>query len=433
MSEAVFEEQPEAGEIEIPSTLAVLPLKDTIVFPGSLTPLAIGQERSVRLIDDVVGDEPRIVALVTARGDEVEEPSWDDLYEIGTAAIVDKMIKVPDGTLRVLVRGLERVRLERRLQDEPYLVGEFTTVPDVLVESDEVEALSRNVQTLFQRIIELVPYLPEELQLALANVEDPSALCNFVASLLRIKTEEKQQLLELADVEARLRELLRLLNRELELLELGSKIQSQMQSEIEKGQREFFLRQQLKAIQEELGEGDEQQAEVAELRARIDEAELPEDAHKAAARELSRLEKLPPAAAEYGVIRTYLDWILMLPWTKTTEDNLELEHARQVLDEDHYDLDKVKERIVEFLAVAKLKRDVSGPILCFVGPPGVGKTSLGKSIARALGREFVRISVGGVRDEAEIRGHRRTYVGCSSSARPTRSRRSRHRSSTAWT
>ena len=411
MSEAVFEEQPEAGEIEIPSTLAVLPLKDTIVFPGSLTPLAIGQERSVRLIDDVVGDEPRIVALVTARGDEVEEPSWDDLYEIGTAAIVDKMIKVPDGTLRVLVRGLERVRLERRLQDEPYLVGEFTTVPDVLVESDEVEALSRNVQTLFQRIIELVPYLPEELQLALANVEDPSALCNFVASLLRIKTEEKQQLLELADVEARLRELLRLLNRELELLELGSKIQSQMQSEIEKGQREFFLRQQLKAIQEELGEGDEQQAEVAELRARIDEAELPEDAHKAAARELSRLEKLPPAAAEYGVIRTYLDWILMLPWTKTTEDNLELEHARQVLDEDHYDLDKVKERIVEFLAVAKLKRDVSGPILCFVGPPGVGKTSLGKSIARALGREFVRISVGGVRDEAEIRGHRRTYVG----------------------
>jgi len=411
VSEAVFEEQPEAGEIEIPSTLAVLPLKDTIVFPGSLTPLAIGQERSVRLIDDVVGDEPRIVALVTARGDEVEEPSWDDLYEIGTAAIVDKMIKVPDGTLRVLVRGLERVRLERRLQDEPYLVGEFTTVPDVLVESDEVEALSRNVQTLFQRIIELVPYLPEELQLALANVEDPSALCNFVASLLRIKTEEKQQLLELADVEARLRELLRLLNRELELLELGSKIQSQMQSEIEKGQREFFLRQQLKAIQEELGEGDEQQAEVAELRARIDEAELPEDAHKAAARELSRLEKLPPAAAEYGVIRTYLDWILMLPWTKTTEDNLELEHARQVLDEDHYDLDKVKERIVEFLAVAKLKRDVSGPILCFVGPPGVGKTSLGKSIARALGREFVRISVGGVRDEAEIRGHRRTYVG----------------------
>jgi ATP-dependent Lon protease len=411
MTEAVFEETSESGEVEIPTTLAVLPLKETVVFPGSLTPLAIGQERSVQLIEDVVGEEPRVLALVTSRNDDIEEPGWDDLYEIGTAAVVDKMIKIPDGTLRILVRGLERIRLDRRVQDEPYLVGEFTKVPDVLVESDEVEALSRNVQTLFQRIIELVPYLPEELQLALANIEDPSALCNFVASLLRIKTEEKQQLLELADVEARLRELLRLLNRELELLELGSKIQTQMQSEMEKGQREFFLRQQLKAIQDELGEGDDQEAEIAELRARIEEANLPEEAHKAATREHSRLEKLPPAAAEYGVIRTYLDWILTLPWSKTTEDNLDLEHARAVLDEDHYDLDKVKERIIEFLAVAKLKRDVSGPILCFVGPPGVGKTSLGKSIARALGREFVRITVGGVRDEAEIRGHRRTYVG----------------------
>jgi ATP-dependent Lon protease len=411
MSEAVFDIEEEQDEIEIPSTLAVLPLKETVVFPGSLTPLAIGQDRSVRLIDDVVSDEPRILALVTARSEEVDEPGWDDLYEIGTAAIVDKMVKVPDGTLRILVRGLERVRLDRRVQDEPYLTGEFTTVPDELVESDEVEALTRNVQTLFQRIIELVPYLPEELQLALANIDEPSALVNFVASLLRLKTEEKQRLLELANIEERLRELLRLLNRELELLELGSKIQSQMQSEMEKGQREFFLRQQLKAIQEELGEGDEQQAEIAELRARIEEAGLPEEAHKAVMRELSRLEKLPPAAAEYGVIRTYLDWILSLPWTKTTEDNLDLARAREILDEDHYDLEKVKERIIEYLAVSKLKSDVSGPILCFVGPPGVGKTSLGESIARTLGRQLVRISVGGVRDEAEIRGHRRTYVG----------------------
>jgi ATP-dependent Lon protease len=412
--EAVFDideldDEPEG--IEIPSTLPVLPLKETVVFPGSLTPLAIGQDRSVRLVDDVVSDEPRILALVTSRNDEVEEPGWDDLYEVGTAAIVDKMVKVPDGTLRVLVRGLERIRLERRAQDEPYLVGEFTTVPDVVVESDEVEALMRNVQTLFQRIIGLVPYLPEELQIALANVDEPSALVNFVASLLRIKTDEKQRLLESANIEERLRELLRVLNRELELLELGSRIQSQMQSEMEKGQREFFLRQQLKAIQEELGEGDEQQAEVAELRARIDEANLPEEAHKAATRELSRLEKLPPAAAEYGVIRSYLDWILVLPWNETTEDNLDLQHAREILDEDHYDLEKVKERIIEYLAVSKLKDDVSGPILCFVGPPGVGKTSLGQSIARTLGRKFIRISVGGVRDEAEIRGHRRTYVG----------------------
>jgi ATP-dependent Lon protease len=365
----------------------------------------------VRLIDDVVSDEPRILALVTARTAEVDEPGWDDLYEVGTAGIVDKMVKVPDGTLRILVRGLERIRLEQPVQDEPYLTGEFSKVPDVVVESDEVQALMRNVQTLFQRIIELVPYLPEELQIALANIDDPSALANFVASLLRIKTEEKQRLLETADVEERLRELLRLLNRELELLELGSRIQSQMQSEMEKGQREFFLRQQLKAIQEELGEGDEQQAEFAELRARIEEAELPEEVYKAATRELSRLEKLPPAAAEYGVIRTYLDWILSLPWTKTTEDSLDLKRAREILDEDHYDLEKVKERIIEYLAVSKLKSDVSGPILCFVGPPGVGKTSLGQSIARTLDRHFVRISVGGVRDEAEIRGHRRTYVG----------------------
>jgi ATP-dependent Lon protease len=412
VSDATFDiEQTEPERLEIPTMLAVLPLKETVVFPGSLTPLAIGQDRSVRLIDDIVSDEPRILALVTSRAEDVEEPGWDDLYDIGTAAIVDKMIKVPDGTLRVLVRGLERVRLDRRIQDDPYLVGEFTKVPDVLVESDEVEALTRNVQTLFERIIGLVPYLPEELQVALANIDEPSALVNFVASLLRLKTEEKQRLLELDNVEERLRELLRVLNRELELLELGSRIQSQMQSEMEKGQREFFLRQQLKAIQEELGESDEQQAEVAELRARIDEAELPEEAHKAAARELSRLEKLPPAAAEYGVIRTYLDWILTLPWNATTEDNLDLERAQEILDEDHYDLEKVKERIIEYLAVSKLKRDVSGPILCFVGPPGVGKTSLGQSIARTLGRKFVRISVGGVRDEAEIRGHRRTYVG----------------------
>ena len=334
-------EQREPDENEIPSTLPVLPLKETVVFPGSLTPLAIGQDRSVRLVDDVVSDEQRILALVTARTEDAEEPGWDDLYEVGTAAVIDKMVKVPDGTLRVLVRGLERIRLERRIQDEPYLVGEFTKVPDVVAESDEVEALTRNVQTLFQRIIGLVPYLPEELQIALANVDEPTALVNFVASLLRIKTEEKQHLLELENVEERLRELLRLLNRELELLELGSRIQSQMQSEMEKGQREFFLRQQLKAIQEELGEGDEQQAELTELRARIDEAGLPEDVYKAATRELSRLEKLPTAAAEYGVIRTYLDWIICLPWSKTTEDNLDLGRAREILDEDHYDLETV--------------------------------------------------------------------------------------------
>jgi ATP-dependent Lon protease len=408
MAETIAEERHD--ELTFPAELPVLPLKETVVFPGFATPLAIGQERSIKLVEEVVSGD-RVLALVTVQNDEPEQPGWDDLYRIGTAAVVQKMIKVPDGTLRILVQGLHRIGLDHPVQDDPYLVGEFIEMADELEETREVEALTRNVQNLFTRIISLVPYLPEELQIAAANVEDPSALCNLVASTLRLKTEEKQRLLELVGVEARLREVSSLLNRELEVFELGSKIQSQVQEEMEKGQREFFLRQQLKAIQDELGEGDADQAELTELRSQFDSMNLPEEVRKVADRELARLEKLPSAAAEYGVIRTYLDWLATLPWDKTTEDNLDLEQARKVLDEDHYDLDKVKERILEYLAVSKLKNDLSGPILCFVGPPGVGKTSLGQSIARTLGRKFVRISVGGVRDEAEIRGHRRTYIG----------------------
>ena len=408
MSETLTEAQEDV--LTFPATLPVLPLKDTVVFPDSMTPLAIGQERSIKLVEDAVSGD-RAIALVTVRNPDADPPGWDDLYEVGTAAVVHKMMRVPDGTLRILVTGTRRIHLDRRAQTDPYLVGEFTELPDVLEQTREVEALTRNVQSLFARIIGLVPYLPEELQIAAANVDDPSALSNLVASTLRLKTEEKQHLLELTDVEARLREIMTILNRELEVFELGSKIQSQVQEEMEKGQREFFLRQQLKAIQDELGEGDAEQAEVNELRSRFDEMDLPEDARKAVDRELARLEKLPPAAAEYGVIRTYVDWLVSLPWGKTTEDNLDLEHARRILDEDHYDLDKVKERIIEFLAVAKLRNQVSGQILCFVGPPGVGKTSLGQSIARTLERKFQRLSVGGVRDEAEIRGHRRTYIG----------------------
>jgi ATP-dependent Lon protease len=410
MSEIEFTETQPAELDEIPAELPVLPLKETVVFPDSMTPLAIGQERSIRLVDDVVGGE-RLLALVTVRDAEVEAPGWDDLYEIGTAAVVHKMIRVPDGTLRILVQGLRRVRLEEPIVDEPYLVARFSPVPDEAEESRELEALLRNAQGLFGRIIGLAPYLPEELQIAAANVDDASGLCNLVASTLRLKTEEKQLTLELADTEERLREISKILNRELEVFELGTKIQSQVQSELEKGQREFFLRQQLKAIQEELGEGDPEQADVNELRERLDALELPEDVRKAADRELARLERLPAAAAEYGVIRTYLDWLATLPWGVTTTDNLDLDRARQILDEDHYDLDKVKERIVEHLAVSKLKQDPAGQILCFVGPPGVGKTSLGQSIGRTLGRKFARLSVGGVRDEAEIRGHRRTYIG----------------------
>jgi ATP-dependent Lon protease len=406
------EEQAEAERLgdELPATLPVLPLKETVVFPESMTPLAIGQERSITLIDDVVAGD-RLLALLTVRDEEADTPGWDDIYEIGTAAVVHKMIRIPDGTLRILVQGLRRLRIERRVLDEPYLVGEFVELPDELEASREVEALTRNVQSLFARIIGLVPYLPEELQIAAANVDDPSALCHLVASTLRLKTEEKQKLLERVSVEERLRQVSLILNRELEVFELGTKIQSQVQSELEKGQREFFLRQQLKAIQEELGEGDPEQAETNELRERLAALTLPEEVAKASDRELSRLERLPSAAAEYGVIRTYLDWIATLPWGVTTEDNLDLARAREVLDTDHYDLEKVKDRIIEHLAVSKLRNDPSGQILCFVGPPGVGKTSLGHSIAKTLERKFGRLSVGGVRDEAEIRGHRRTYIG----------------------
>jgi ATP-dependent Lon protease len=410
LSELEHELTIDAGDVELPSALPVLPLKETVVFPQSMTPLAIGQERSIKLVDDVASGD-RMLALVTVRNDDADPPGWDDLHEVGTAAVVHKLIRVPDGTLRILVQGVRRIRLDRHVADEPYLVGEFSEVPEVVEESKELEALTRNVQNLFASIIAALPYLPEELQIAAANIDDPTILSYLVASTMRLKTGEKQQLLETANVEERLRAISAILGRELEVIELGSKIQSQVESEMEKGQREYFLRQQLKAIQEELGEGDEQQAEVNELRTRLAGLELPEEARKAADRELSRLEKLPPAAAEYGVIRTYLDWILTLPWDTTTEDNLDLEQARRVLDEDHFDLEKVKDRIVEYLAVSKLKGDVSGPILCFVGPPGVGKTSLGQSIARTLGRKFTRISVGGVRDEAEIRGHRRTYIG----------------------
>jgi ATP-dependent Lon protease len=406
------EEQQQAEELgeELPPSLPVLPLKETVVFPASMTPLAIGQERSIRLIDDVV-DGDRLLALVTVRDEEPDAPGWDDLYLVGTAAIVHKLIRVPDGTLRVLVQGLRRIEVGRHVQDEPYLAAEVTELPDRLEETRELEALTRNVQNAFGRIIGIVPYLPEELRIAAANVDDPSALCHLVASTIRLKTEEKQKLLELADVEERLSDVSVILGRELEMFELGTKIQSQVQSELEKGQREFFLRQQLKAIQEELGEGDGEQADVNELRRRIDELQLPEDVDRSARRELGRLDRLPSAAAEYGVIRTYLDWIATLPWGVTTSDNLDLERARTILDEDHYDLERVKDRILEHLAVSKLRNDPSGQILCFVGPPGVGKTSLGQSIARTLERRFVRLSVGGVRDEAEIRGHRRTYIG----------------------
>ncbi len=406
----------EEGEVRIsdtlPDALPVLPLRDTVSYPDTLSPLGVGQERSIKLVNYVLAAN-RMLVMVASREPEEDSPRPDQLYQVGVAGTVTRMLKVPDGTIRILVQGIQRVKLGQFIAEEPYLVARVSEDPDIQVvgESTELAALTRNVQNTFSEIIEQIPYLPEELQMAVANVDEPSPLSYLIASALRLPTEEKQSILEETDVARRLRMLSEILARELEVIQIGSQIQSEVQSSIDKGQREYFLREQLKAIQAELGETDEQAAEVEDLRERIEAAGLPEDVMKAAERELGRLEKLPPAAAEHGVIRTYLEWLVELPWSVRTEDDLDIKHAREVLDEDHYDMEEIKDRILEYLAVRKLNPESPGPILCFVGPPGVGKTSLGKSIARTLGREFERISVGGVRDEAEIRGHRRTYIG----------------------
>jgi ATP-dependent Lon protease len=402
--------QEEERPAKLPEALPILPLRDSVPFPETLTPLAIGQERSVKLVNDVLGGN-RMLAMVASRDADEENPAPDQLYDVGVAGVVARMLKVPDGSLRLLVHGAQRVEIGDYVATQPYLVARIAEAPDVVTASPELEALRRNVAATFSRIIEEVPYLPEELQVAMANVENPAELAHMIAGALRISTEEKQALLEERDVAKRLRRLSEALAREEELVTIGARIQSQVQSEMDKGQREYFLRQQLKAIQEELGEVDEQQAEAQELREQLEQANLPEHAWKQAERELQRFERLPPQSAEHGVIRSYLEWIASLPWSSSTEDNLDLKHGRKVLDRDHYDIDRVKDRILEFLAVRKLKPDARSSILCFVGPPGVGKTSLGRSVADAMGRAFERISVGGVRDESEIRGHRRTYIG----------------------
>ena len=324
-----------------------------------------------------------MLVMLASRQPELEQPGPDDLYSVGVAGVVARMLKVPDGTLRILVQGAQRVRVEGWERSEPYLVARISELPDVVDETPELMALTRNVQATFSSIVEQLPYLPEELQVAIANVDDPSTLSHLIAGSLRLKTAEKQELLEEVDVAKRLRRLSEILARELDLISIGSRIQSQVQSELDKSQREYFLRQQLKAIQDELGEGDEMEAEANELREQLQAHALPEDVRRQVDRELSRLARLPAASAEHGVIRNWLEWIAGLPWDKSTEDNLDLAHARRVLDEDHYDIEQVKDRILEFLAVRKLKPDARGTILCFVGPPGVGKTSLGRSIARA--------------------------------------------------
>jgi len=392
------------------NSIGILPLQDAVLFPNTVIPLAVVKKPGIQLVEEALR-EGKPIGLTVLKDRDKENPGPNDVHRIGTVGTLQKMLKVPDGTLRCIVAGQQVFKIEEFTQTEPYLVATYTELPDITPQSEESVAMQRNLASLFQKLLGYLPQAPREMEMEVQNITDPNLLTYFVASTMRLETADRQALLEERNTMKRMRKLTKLLTKELEVVELGHKIQSDIQREMEKNQREFYLRQQLRAIQEELGEVDPQQAETNELRQKIEEAQMPEEARKAADRELDRLSKVPQASPEYSVIRTYLDWLVQLPWAKETTDHLDIAEARRILDEDHYDLEKIKDRIVEYLAVGKLKNRLTGPILCFVGPPGVGKTSLGQSIARAMGRKFVRLSVGGVRDEAEIRGHRRTYIG----------------------
>src|ERR1700719_314456 len=399
--------------LSLPSELPILPLRDTVLFPNSFMPLAVARESSVRLIDDAIANG-KLIAVFTQLDASVEEPQQADLYTVGTATHIHKMFKLPDGSLRLIVQGLARLKLDSVVATEPYLRAAVSAAVDDIRDADrlEVDALARNIKTNFQQVVSLSPLLSDDLQTLATNIAEPGRLADFIASSLStIGTAVKQEVLETLDIRARMDNLNRILIKELEVLELGSKIQSQVQSEVGKNQRDYFLREQMKAIQKELGEGDDQTREIEELAEKIQASGMPDSVSKEALRELDRLSKMPVAAAEYTVSRTYLDWLVALPWAKRTDEVIDLPRTKSVLDTDHSGLERVKDRILEYLAVRKLNPSVKGPILCFVGPPGVGKTSLARSIAEALGRKVVRVSLGGMRDEAEIRGHRRTYIG----------------------
>ncbi len=442
-------EDEEEGKLNIPAILPVLPLKDTVIYPFTVQPLGVGQERSIRLIDDVMRGD-RLVVLVAQKSAAIEQAGPKDIFKVGTVSRVARMIRMLDGTVQIIVQGLERVDIGEFTQEKPYLMAHVTPRPEAQEDDTEIEALKRNVIGYFQRYVSLVQNVPEGVASATLNLEEPVQVVYVIATFMPMDLELRQKLLELDSVREKLRELSAYLSHELEILELGRKIQNNAQEEIGKVQREYLLREQLKAIQRELGEENEEVATVNELRKKIDEAHMPEEALKEANRELSRLEKLPSVSPEYSIIRTYLELLVSLPWSRSTGGEIDVVKARQVLNQDHYDLEKIKARILEYLAVRRLKEDRTAeekkrseelgttergvetedikpsepllpqealrqinrePILCFVGPPGVGKTSLGQSIARALGRKFARMSLGGIRDEAEIRGHRRTYIG----------------------
>jgi ATP-dependent Lon protease len=406
----------EDGAMQVPAELSLLPLKEHVLFPSVVAPLAVTREAAIKLIDDAAIANNRVIGVVTLRDPNIEQPGPDDIYPVGSAAAIRMMVKMPDG-VRLIVQGLRRIRVDEIIQTEPYLRARVSPIEDTTEYSPEqtveIQAMARNVGSSFQKVVQMSPNLPDELQAIPMNVTEPNVLADLIAAHVPISTEEKLEILGESSVREQLRRLTAILSREMNVLEVGNRIQSEVAGEMSKMQREYYLREQLKAIQKELGEGDDRTAEVDELREKIEQANMPEEVAKEALRELDRLAKMPPAAAEHTVVRTYLDWLIALPWTTSTEDNLEIKDVRRVLDEDHYGLDKIKDRILEYLAVRKFKPDGSlrHPIINFVGPPGVGKTSLAKSIARALGRKFGRMSLGGVRDEAEIRGHRRTYIG----------------------
>jgi ATP-dependent Lon protease len=407
-----MKKEPEKDLFSTPETLPLLPVKDIVVFPYMVFPLFVSREKSIKSLEEALSKD-RLIFLVAQKNISEEEPSTKDLYRVGTVALIMKMLKLPDGKIKILVQGLSKASIKETLQTTPYPLVRVKNIKDPFITKItlETEALMRNVREQLERIVSYGKFLSPDLMFILESVDDPGRLADLVASNLDFTVEKAQEILEILDPIERLKVLSEVLGKEVQVLTMQAKIQSRAKDEITKTQREYFLREQMRAIRSELGEGDERTEEFKELRKKIKKAQMPKEVEKEAYRELDRLEQMHPDAVEASMVRTYIDWLVDMPWSKSTVDSIDLRKAKKVLDEDHYDLEKVKERILEFLSVHKLKKKMKGPILCFIGPPGVGKTSLGRSIARALGRKFVRISLGGIRDEAEIRGHRRTYVG----------------------
>src|SRR5215470_9046143 len=397
--------------VEIPDTLPILPLRNSVLFPGSIIPIDVGRRKSVRLVEEAISRERPVIGILTQKDARTEDPGSGDMYTVGCAARILKVIKLAKDNFSVILQGICRIRIQEFVQQEPFIVARVQPAPDATGVDVELDALVMNLKDIAKRVIKLMPELPKEASALVESVTEPGQLADLITSNLDIQVDEKQDILETFDLKTRMRKVLQFLSRQLEVLKVREKINTQVQEEMGRNQREYVLRQQLKAIKEELGELDEAGGDLDEFKEKIAQAKMPAEVEKVALKQFERLKVMQPSSAEYTVTRTYLEWLVELPWSVSTEDKIEIQTVRDVLDADHYDLEKVKKRIVEYMAVRKLKNDKKGPILCLAGPPGVGKTSLGRSVARAIGRKFGRVSLGGVRDEAEIRGHRRTYVG----------------------